>query len=378
MAENPRLKIAIATYGHTKALKSGEVKIKGVDPDFVEVVPIIGAFRRMVRDVEFDVCEMAPTTYMIARALGAPFIALPVFIMRRFHHGGFVVRPDSGIKVPKDLEGKKVGVRAYSVTTGVWTRGIFANEYGLDSSKVTWVVDDEEHVTTLKLPPNVVHAPEGQSLAGMMASGELQAGFTGPAGIGRAGPPTGAWEQGGQKPAEVYPELIPNVAQAEADWFKRTGIYPIHGLIMVKTEVLEKHPHVAKSLYDAFVEAKQPYIEHLKGTRRRFRRREEVSRADAAGRRSAALRAQGQHAEHRGDADLRPAAEAHSEAHAARRSFRRSRKNLNDKSEQREEGTHAFDRRHPSARHLSRYQALSAEPARRHAVHVVARPADAL
>ena len=131
---------------------------------------------------------------------------------------------------------------------------------------MTWVVDDEEHVTTLELPPNVVHAPEGQSLASMMASGELQAGFTGPAGIGRAGPPTGAWEQGGQKPAEVYPELIPNVAQTEADWFKRTGIYPIHGLITVKTEVLNKHPHVAKSLYDAFVEAKKPYIEHLKGT----------------------------------------------------------------------------------------------------------------
>ena len=266
MAENPRLKIAIATYGHTKALKSGEVKIRNVDPDFVEVVPIIGAFRRMVRDVEFDVCEMAPTTYMIARALGAPFIALPVFIMRRFHHGGFVVRPDSGIKVPKDLEGKKVGVRAYSVTTGVWTRGIFVNEYDLDSSKVTWVVDDEEHVTTLKLPPNVVHAPEGKSLASMMESGELQAGFTGPAGIGRAGPPTGAWEQGGQKPAEVYPELIPNVAQTEADWFRRTGIYPIHGLITVKTEVLNKNPWVAKSLYDAFVEAKRPYIEHLKGS----------------------------------------------------------------------------------------------------------------
>ena len=162
--------------------------------EFVEVVPIIGAFRRMVRDVEFDVCEMAPTTYMIARALGAPFIALPIFLMRRFHHGGFVVRPDAGIKQPKDLEGKKVGVRAYSVTTGVWTRGIFVNEYGLDSSKVTWVVDDEEHVTQLKLPPNVVHAPEGKSLQSMMASGEIQAGFTGPAGVGRAGPPIGNWD----------------------------------------------------------------------------------------------------------------------------------------------------------------------------------------
>src|SRR5215475_11861119 len=202
MVTAPRLKIALGTYGHTAALKDGRVKIAGLEPDFVEVVPIIGAFRRMVRDVEFDVCEMAPTTYMIARALGAPFIALPIFLMRRFHHGGFVVRPDSGIEQPKDLKGKKVGVRAYSVTTGVWTRGIFVNEYGLDSSKVTWVVDDEEHVTTLKLPPNVIHAPDGKSLAGMMDAGELQAAFTGNAGIGRAGSPTGGWVQGAS--ADAY------------------------------------------------------------------------------------------------------------------------------------------------------------------------------
>src|ERR1700759_4873033 len=104
MADPVRLKIAIADYGHTSALKSGEVPIKGVTPDFVEVKPIIGAFRRMVRDAEFDVGEMAPTTYMTARALGAPFTALPVFVMRRFHHGGFVVRPVACIKAPKDLE----------------------------------------------------------------------------------------------------------------------------------------------------------------------------------------------------------------------------------------------------------------------------------
>ena len=264
MTQQPRLKIAIATYGHTKDIKSGAAAIAGVEPDFVEVVPIIGAFRRMVRDLEFDVCEMAPTTYMIARALGAPFIALPVFLMRRFHHGGFVVRPDSGIKEPKDLEGKKVGVRAYSVTTGVWTRGIFVNEYGLDSSKVTWVVDDEEHVTTLKLPANVVHAPDGKSLASMMASGELQAGFSGPAGIGRAGPPTGAWEQRAQTSTVSYPELIANSPEVEAQWFRRTGIYPIHGLIVVKTAVLAQHPFVAKALFDAFLDAKDAYIARLK------------------------------------------------------------------------------------------------------------------
>lgn len=92
MAQAPRLKIAIADYGRTRALKSGAVPINGIEADFVRVAPIIGAFRRMVRDLEFDVCEMAPTTYTIARALGAPFVALPVFLMRHFHHGGFVVR----------------------------------------------------------------------------------------------------------------------------------------------------------------------------------------------------------------------------------------------------------------------------------------------
>src|SRR3990172_10786720 len=102
-----RLKSAIATYGQTAALKDCRVPIEGVDPDLVEINPIIAAFRRMVRDVEFDVCEMAPATYMIAREAGSPFKALPVFIYRRFHHAGFVYRDDAGIRAPRDLEGKK-------------------------------------------------------------------------------------------------------------------------------------------------------------------------------------------------------------------------------------------------------------------------------
>ncbi len=266
MAERPRLKIAVADYGHTRAVKSGATPIEGIAPDFVQVVPIIAAFRRMVRNLEFDICEMAPTTYMIARARGAPYVALPIFLMRRFHHGGFVVRPDADIRKPKDLEGKKVGVRAYSVTTGVWTRGIFVNEYDLDSSKVTWVVDDEEHVTTLKLPPNVIHAASGHSLQSMMASGEIQAGFTGPAGVGRSGPPISNWDMNAPTGGETgtYPELIANVEQVEADWYRRTRIYPIHGLIVVRDDKLKAYPWLARSLMDAFVAAKKPYLEDLK------------------------------------------------------------------------------------------------------------------
>jgi 4,5-dihydroxyphthalate decarboxylase len=170
-----------------------------------------------------------------------------------------LVRPDSGIRVPKDLEGKKVGVRAYSVTTGVWIRQVFMDEYGLDSSKVTWVVDDEEHVTQLKLPPNVIHAPEGRSLADMMEKGEIQAGVEAAAGIGRTGAPTGGW----QEVAADYPDLIPDAEKVEADYYRRTGVYPMHGTIVVKDAILAEHPWVARSLYDAFAEAKDQWVAKL-------------------------------------------------------------------------------------------------------------------
>ena len=185
---------------------------------------------------------------------------MPIFVFRKFHHGGLLVRPDSGIKVPKDLEGKKVGVRAYSVTTGVWTRGILIDEFGLDASKVTWVVDDEEHVTQMRLPENVIHAPEGVSLVDMITRGELAAGFDGNAGIGRAGAPTGGWSQVG---SQGYPDLFPNAEALEADWYKRTGVYPMHGTIVVKDTVLAQHPWVARSLYDAFEAGKQHWLKRL-------------------------------------------------------------------------------------------------------------------
>jgi 4,5-dihydroxyphthalate decarboxylase len=257
------LKIAIATYGHTAALKAGQVAIDRVSPDFVEVKPIIAAFRRMVRDVEFDVCEMAPATYMLAREAGAPFKALPVFIFRRFHHAGLVYRDDAGIREPRDLEGKRAGVRAYSVTTGIWTRGIMMNDYGVDNSKITWVVDDEEHVTSLKLPSNVQQASEGKSLVDLMASGYLSAAFTDNAGIGRAGAPADGWQAGGRIKPPEYIEMFPEAERLEAEWYGKTGIYPVHGLIVVKDELLARHPWLGKALFDAFLESKEIYLRQL-------------------------------------------------------------------------------------------------------------------
>jgi 4,5-dihydroxyphthalate decarboxylase len=262
--EPVRLTFAIADNPHVAAVKSGAIPVAGVTPEFVNVTPQIAAYRRMVRDLAFDVCELAPTTYIIARAYGAPLVALPIFLMRAFHHGGLLVRPDAGIRTPKDLEGEKVGVRAYSVTTGAWTRGIFIDEYGLDSSKVTWVVDDEEHVTQMRLPPNVIHAPEGSSLVDMMSKGEIVAGFAGNAGLGRAGAPTSGWDANKITPGESYPDLFPNARELEADWHRRTGVYPMHGTIVVKESVLKAHPFVAKSLLEAFSRAKEDWLPKMR------------------------------------------------------------------------------------------------------------------
>src|SRR5262250_3511679 len=153
------LKTAIATYPHTKGLKDGTVTAPGIEFEHVEITPIIAAFRRMCRRLEFDVAEMAITTYLTAKAYNKPFTALPVFVVRQFHHSPIVYNVKSGVTSPKDLEGKRVGVRAYTVTTGVWARGILATEYGVDLDKITCFAFNEEHVEEYHkaTPSNVVY-----------------------------------------------------------------------------------------------------------------------------------------------------------------------------------------------------------------------------
>ena len=258
------LKTVLRRAPQTGDINDKAFPIDGVELDFIDVKPAIASYRRMVRNVEFDMCALAPTTYYIARAYGAPFKALPIFASRRFHHSGLLVRPDAGINEPKDLIGKKVGVRAYSVTTGVWTRGILENEYGVKASDINWVVDDEEHVTQLKLPSFVSHVPEGKSLASMMASGEIQAGFAANAGIGREGKPTEGWEAKERPETKTYRELWPNGAELGAEWYKRTGILPFHGVIVIKDEIVKKHPWIAKSIYQAFYKSKENWLAKFK------------------------------------------------------------------------------------------------------------------
>ena len=245
--ETTVLKTAIRTYAHTQGLKDGTVTAPGIQFEHIEVTPIVAAFRRMCRTLEFDVAEMAITTYLTAKAYNKPFTALPVFVMRQFHHAPMVYNVTSGVTSPKDLEGKKVGVRAYTVTTGVWARGILATEYGVDLSKVTWVLADQEHVEEYQpnYPPNVV-SQVGANLGEMVANGELAAAI----GVGQVDSP------------DVKP-LIPNAREAEAAWYRKTGIYPINHTVVVKDALLRADPTLAPRLFHAFKEAKAVFLQQL-------------------------------------------------------------------------------------------------------------------
>jgi len=199
----------------------------------------------MCRTLDFDVCEMAITTYLTAKAHDKQFTALPVFVLRQFHHFPIVYNIKSGVQSPKDLEGKKVGVRAYTVTTGVWTRGILATEYGVDLDKITWVVVDEEHVQEYRKPANVIERP-GANLAEMLLKGELAAAI----GVGKVDSPN------------VKP-LIPDAAAAEAAWYRKTGIYPINHTVVVKDTVLQSDPSLAPRLFAGFEAAKAQFLKQL-------------------------------------------------------------------------------------------------------------------
>ena len=229
------------TQGNNRAVKDGRIAPNGAVLNFTEVPVLVQAFRRMVRDNEFDVCEMAITTYLCAKEHGKPFTGLPIFLLRGFHHGA--IHTNSAI-APHDLAGRSVGVnRGYTVTTGVWARGILHTEYGLDLNEVDWVRSGDEHVAEYQPPPNVRSA-NGADLADLVAAGDLAAtiGVTTP---------------------ESHP-LIPDAEAAGYAALRERGHYPINHLVVVRDELLREHPDLARDLFDTFAESKRRYVEELR------------------------------------------------------------------------------------------------------------------
>src|SRR5262245_16988315 len=243
----PKLKTVFRPDGHTVALKAGTVRPQTFEIDYTDVPILIQAFRRMVRGLEFDICEMAITTYICAKAHGKRMTAVPVPIVRAFHHGAILVNTKAGIRTPKDLEGKRVGVnRGYTVTTGVWARGVLQEEHGVDLSKITWVLSGDEHVAEYRPPSNVVPIEKGKKMADMLVSGEL----VGAIGVDSDHP-------------DVKP-LIPNALDAGLAALKSRGHYPINHTVVIKDDLIAAHPNLAADVFDAFAQSKRVYLDRLK------------------------------------------------------------------------------------------------------------------
>ena len=241
------LTIAVGNPGLTKSLKDGSTPCGHLTLNFIQVDPIIAAMRRMVRDLEFDICEMALSTYLCARCYGKPFTAIPVFPARNFHHRAVFFNIHSGIKGPKDLEGRTVGVhRGYTVTTGLWARGILQTGYGVDLQRITWAATGDEHVAEYQAPANVNYSYKGKAVADLLISGEIGAAV----GDIRVDSPD-------------VKSLIPDARNAGIAYFQKTGIYPVNHCVVIKNEILDAEPWVAEELFNAFKNAKSSYLAWL-------------------------------------------------------------------------------------------------------------------
>jgi 4,5-dihydroxyphthalate decarboxylase len=209
------LTAAIGDYPHTASLPD----TAAVRLDRASIKPINMAFAPMVRELRFDVCEMAIATFLMAKEAGIPITLLPVVMAERYQEGALVCPKDSPITGPADLKGKRVGVRAYSQTTGMWLRGVLADSHGVPPDSIAWTTFEDAHVPTFRDPPFVTRAAPGSDIAGMLRGGELDAaifGFEVPDGMRT---------------------VFADPAQAGRDFQARYGFKPVNHLVVVKSEL---------------------------------------------------------------------------------------------------------------------------------------------
>jgi len=246
------LRLATGNYGVTRQLKTRSQISDRVTLEFKEVDHILTAVRQLARtpdfdNADYDVCEMPITTYLTAKSFGKPFTAIPVFVTRNFHHWPIFCSRKAGINSPKDFEGKTVGVnRGYTVTTGLWARGMLSSEYGVDLEKVRWAATDDEHVAEFKLPPNCDYEYRGRSMVELFEAGLI----------------AGAIGDIQDKSDDIQP-LIPDAREAGFAYYRKTGIYPVNHTIVVLDSVLERDPQIAMDLFDAFEKSKNAYVATL-------------------------------------------------------------------------------------------------------------------
>jgi len=249
------LTVALGDYDRTLALKIGLVRPEGVELNVLTLSPE-EMFYRMGRFREFDASEFSLSTYTIRRGRGEPFIAIPVFPSQSFRHSAVFVRDGAGIREPRDLRGKRMGVPKYHMTAAVWIRGILEDEYGVAPKDMQWFEGGEGakvKEVDVSLPPEIDlhHVPGDRTLGEMLVAGELDA------------------FMGARKPAAFsrgVSRLFPDFRRVERAWFEKTGIFPIMHTVALKAELATEHPWLPRSLYTAFAEAKQHAYRRLDST----------------------------------------------------------------------------------------------------------------
>src|SRR6201996_4113853 len=170
-----RLRALLGDYPGTAALKNGAIKSDLVEFDFADYSPTHKGFKPMVREQAFDVSELAIVTYLMAKSFGKPMVLLPNVVVARFQHGHALYNAKRGALKPADLNGKRVGIRSFTTTTGAWLRGILANDYGVDLDSVDWVTFEDAHIAEYK--DTTKRAPVGKQIVPMLLDGELDAGL---------------------------------------------------------------------------------------------------------------------------------------------------------------------------------------------------------
>lgn len=231
-----RLRTVLGDHAHVKPLKAGEIASGLADLDFIEFTPTNRAFKPMVRELAFDVCEMAIVTYLMAKAYGKPLVLLPAAMMGRFQHAFALYNGERGTLGPKDLAGKRVGIRSFTTTTGAWVRGTLANDYNVDLSGIRWVSFEDPHVA--EYDDTTERAAAGKTILQMLIDGEIDVAL-------------------GETSTDPRLKPLFGDPQAEAEqWHRKHGTVPVNHLVVVTETLAKSRPDVVRDVYRMLKESK--------------------------------------------------------------------------------------------------------------------------
>ncbi len=236
-----RLRTLLGDYPNTLALKKGQVRSKNLAFDFADVKVPSTAFKDVVRHLKYDVAELAIVTFLQAKIHGKPLVLLPAVVVGNLAHPFLVYNAERGVLTPAQLEGRRVGIRAYSVTTSAWIRGILQNDHGVDLDRIKWVTFEDPHVAEFADPPTAERAPAGKQLVPMLLNGEIDAGLVGAPEL---------------KNPKLRP-VIPHPSEAARNWCKRHAVLPLNHMLVVKESLAKSSPSAVREIYRLLVESKR-------------------------------------------------------------------------------------------------------------------------